>query len=81
MPLHGTHRRKERHVHHQAHRGRLLPHRIAAPAIIATPAWIASADPISFDQSSFPCNEDEVLGFSPEFGPDKVGCIHIDSLR
>ncbi|AUX82477.1 membrane protein [Mycobacterium phage Pippin] len=54
---------------------------LAAPAVIATPGWIASADPISFDQSSFPCQEDEVLGFSPEFGPDKVGCIHVDSLR
>ncbi|QBI99537.1 membrane protein [Mycobacterium phage Ringer] len=53
---------------------------LIAPAVITTPAW-ASADPISFDQSSFPCEEDEVLGFSPEFGPDKVGCIHIDSLR
>ncbi|WNN95946.1 hypothetical protein SEA_CIAO_94 [Mycobacterium phage Ciao] len=52
---------------------------IAAPAIIATPTWIASADP--FDQSSFPCAEDEVLGFGPQFGPDKVGCIHVDSLR
>ncbi|AZF98402.1 hypothetical protein SEA_BIGPAOLINI_85 [Mycobacterium phage BigPaolini] len=53
---------------------------LIAPAVITTPAW-ASADPISFDQSSFPCEEDEVLGFAPEFGPDKVGCIHIDSLR
>ncbi|QDM56671.1 hypothetical protein SEA_BIG3_91 [Mycobacterium phage Big3] len=54
---------------------------IAAPAFIATPAWTASADPITFDQASFPCQEDEVLGFDPAFGPDKVGCIHIDSLR
>ncbi|QAY03111.1 hypothetical protein SEA_SQUEE_92 [Mycobacterium phage Squee] len=54
---------------------------IAAPAIIATPTWIASADPITFDQSSFPCQEDEVLGFGPQFGPDKVGCIHIEDLR
>ncbi|QEA11372.1 hypothetical protein SEA-BUTTONS_85 [Mycobacterium phage Buttons] len=54
---------------------------IAATAVIATPTWIASADPISFDQSSFPCEEDEVLGFSPEFGPDKVGCIHIEDVR
>ncbi|AHB31867.1 hypothetical protein PBI_HANSHOTFIRST_90 [Mycobacterium phage HanShotFirst] len=54
---------------------------LIAPAVIATPTWIASADPISFDQSSFPCEEDEVLGFSPEFGPDKVGCIHIDDIR
>ncbi|QCG76854.1 hypothetical protein SEA_RUTHERFERD_91 [Mycobacterium phage Rutherferd] len=54
---------------------------LAAPAVIATPGWIASADPISFDQSSFPCAEDEVLGFSHEFGPDKVGCIHIEDVR
>ncbi|QGJ87979.1 membrane protein [Mycobacterium phage Killigrew] len=52
---------------------------IAAPAFIATPAWAASADP--FDQASFPCEEDEVLGFAPQFGPDKVGCIRVDSLR
>ncbi|AEJ94524.1 hypothetical protein PBI_ACHEBE_81 [Mycobacterium phage Achebe] len=36
------------------------------------------ADP--FDQRSFPCQEDEVLGYAPEFGPDRVGCIHIDNL-
>ncbi|APQ42104.1 hypothetical protein SEA_ZEPHYR_92 [Mycobacterium phage Zephyr] len=56
---------------------------IAAPAVSGTAAWIAaSADPISsFDQSSFPCAEDEVLGFAPEFGPDKVGCIYIEGLR
>ncbi|QXN73922.1 membrane protein [Mycobacterium phage Eaglepride] len=34
-----------------------------------------------FDQRSFPCAEDEVLGYAPEFGPDRVGCIHIESLR
>jgi hypothetical protein len=28
-------------------------------------------------QKFFPCAEDEVLGFSPEFGPDKVGCLHV----
>jgi hypothetical protein len=39
----------------------------------------ASADP--FDQHSFPCQEDEVLGYAPQFGPDRVGCIHIDDLK
>jgi hypothetical protein len=34
-----------------------------------------------FDQSSFPCQEDEVLGYAPQFGPDRVGCIHIDNLK
>lgn len=33
-----------------------------------------------FDQSEFPCQEDEVLGFSPSFGPEHVGCIHIEDL-
>ena len=26
------------------------------------------------------CAEDEVLGFAPEFGPDHVGCVHVDSI-
>lgn len=28
-----------------------------------------------FDQDRFPCAEDEYLGYAPQFGPDKVGCI------
>lgn len=52
---------------------------LIAPAVIAAPA--ASAAPDVFDQRSFPCAEDEVLGYSPQFGPDKVGCIHVDDLR
>ncbi|AHG23867.1 hypothetical protein CH25_gp19 [Mycobacterium phage EagleEye] len=39
----------------------------------------ASASP--YDQRDFPCQEDEVLGYAPEFGPDNVGCIHIDDLK
>lgn len=38
-------------------------------------------DPITFDQRAFPCEEDEVLGFAPEFGPDRVGCIHIEDIE
>ncbi|AUV62032.1 hypothetical protein KIV63_gp12 [Mycobacterium phage SWU2] len=34
-----------------------------------------------FDQRSFPCQEDELLGYAPQFGPDRVGCIHIDNLK
>jgi hypothetical protein len=38
----------------------------------------AAHDP--YDQASFPCQEDEVLGYAPTFGPDHVGCIHLDQL-
>lgn len=31
-----------------------------------------------WSQGSFPCAEDEVLGYSPQFGPDRVGCIHVE---
>ena len=31
-------------------------------------------------QVEFPCAEDEVLGYAPEFGYDHVGCIHIDRV-
>lgn len=52
------------------------------PAAMESPAPIAIAMPIiTFDQRDFPCQEDEVLGYNPRFGPDKVGCIHIDELR
>lgn len=37
-----------------------------------------SRDP--FTQDGFPCQEDEVLGYSPAFGPDRVGCLHVDLL-
>ena len=51
----------------------------AAIAIALAPqAPVSPVDP--FDQSSFPCQEDEVLGYAPQFGPDRVGCIHIDQI-
>lgn len=31
-------------------------------------------------QEDFPCQEDEVLGYHPRFGPDHVGCIHVDEF-
>ncbi|ASR86727.1 hypothetical protein SEA_HUTC2_86 [Mycobacterium phage Hutc2] len=35
----------------------------------------------AYSQKNFPCAEDEVLGYAPQFGPDRVGCIHIDTLK
>jgi hypothetical protein len=32
--------------------------------------------PDPFSQRDFPCQEDEVLGFAPQFGSDSVGCIN-----
>ena len=34
-----------------------------------------------FLQVNFPCPEDEVLGYSPEFGPDHVGCLRHDGME
>lgn len=55
---------------------------VAGVWVIGAGAWLgmaaAHADP--FDQRDFPCQEDEYLGYSPAFGPDRVGCIHIDDL-
>ncbi|UVK60636.1 membrane protein [Mycobacterium phage Peterson] len=55
---------------------------LIAPAAIAAPAWAAPADDgHTMGQSSFPCEEDEVLGYDPSFGPDRVGCLHIGDVR
>jgi hypothetical protein len=54
-----------------------------APTVVYCPRLDEPADPTipdPFDQRSFPCEEDEVLGYAPQFGPDRVGCIHIDEL-
>ncbi|AGK88014.1 hypothetical protein M041_gp05 [Mycobacterium phage Severus] len=53
---------------------------IALAALVGiAPASAQGTDP--FDQRNFPCAEDEVLGYAPQFGPDRVGCIHIEELR
>uniref|UniRef100_A0AAU8GQU7 Secreted protein n=1 Tax=Mycobacterium phage BabyBack TaxID=3158877 RepID=A0AAU8GQU7_9CAUD len=36
---------------------------------------------VPFTQAAFPCEEDEVLGYAPQFGPDNVGCIHVDLIK
>lgn len=33
-----------------------------------------------FNEDTFPCQEDEVLGYSPEAEEGKVICIHRDTL-
>lgn len=43
--------------------------------------WLASAshyDTDFYSQSTFPCAEDEALVYAPQFGPDRVGCMHIE---
>ncbi|AGK86113.1 hypothetical protein SEA_KERBEROS_86 [Mycobacterium phage Kerberos] len=53
----------------------------AAGAMALADPGEVSASPTTFEQRDFPCQEDEVLGYAPEFGPDHVGCIHIDQIR
>ncbi|AYB69710.1 hypothetical protein SEA_KALAH2_224 [Mycobacterium phage Kalah2] len=50
---------------------------VVAPLTLAAPAL---ADDRTMPQSEFLCQEDEVLGYAPRFGPDRVGCIHVDEL-
>ena len=53
---------------------------IASAALVLFGTGVIDAgDP--FSQAEFPCQEDEVLGYAPQFGPDRVGCIHIDDLK
>ena len=35
---------------------------------------------VVFDQSQFPCAEDEVLTYHPSFGSDRVGCLHYEAI-
>lgn len=53
---------------------------LAVAGTLVAGAWLgttaAHADP--FDQRDFPCMEDEVLGYAPQFGPDRVGCLHVE---
>lgn len=32
-----------------------------------------------FSQRDFPCAEDEALVYAPQFGPDRVGCLHVEN--
>lgn len=48
---------------------------------IATGRTIAQQPDTPMTQEAFPCEEDEVLGYAPEFGSEHVGCIHIDNIK
>lgn len=49
-------------------------------AIVGCGAMVlAQPDPMS--QEAFPCMEDQVLTYSPEFGYEMVGCINHDEIR
>ena len=53
---------------------------LVAIIVLATRAVAEDLDS-RFLQVNFPCLEDEVLGYSPEFGPDHVGCLHHDGME
>ncbi len=53
---------------------------LAAIAITAA-MLLADSGVDQMSQRTFPCQEDEVLGYSPKFGPDQVGCIHVEDLK
>lgn len=57
-------------------------HRITA-AIAAIVAFAAMflAQPDVMSQDRFPCQEDEALAYAPQFGPDRVGCLHIEEIK
>lgn len=44
-------------------------------------AALARGEFDSMSQANFPCYEDEVLTYAPEFGPDRVGCLHIEEIK
>ena len=52
---------------------------VGTVALIAALTFVSprtAHDP--FDQRTFPCHEDEALIYAPQFGPDRVGCMHIE---
>jgi hypothetical protein len=42
--------------------------------------WIYERPVDPFAQSTFVCYEDEVLGYDARFGPDRVGCLHVEEV-
>lgn len=62
-------------VHEQA------PAQVTVRDVAPAPApWVRdeALDTVVGPQDAYPCHEDEVLGFDPRFGPDRVGCMHLD---
>lgn len=52
--------------------------RIIAAAAVGIMAMTGCTTGDAMTQDTFPCHEDEVLGYDPSFGPDAVGCIHVE---
>lgn len=50
------------------------------PHAVPRPSELAPSGGVML-QKDFPCHEDELLGYHPKFGPDMVGCIHVDEVR
>jgi hypothetical protein len=48
-------------------------------ALVAIGAMLL-AEPDGLSQQAFPCAEDEVLSYAPQFGTDRVGCLHIEEI-
>lgn len=49
-------------------------------AVVACAAMVL-AQPDVMSQEAFPCLEDEVLTYAPQFGPDRVGCINHEEMK
>lgn len=56
--------------------GTVLGVAATAPEESQAPAPTKTYDP--FLPENFPCSEDDVLGYDPSFGPNRVGCIHVE---
>lgn len=50
-----------------------------AAGVLVSFGAMALADP--YQQSAFPCLEDQALRYHPQFGPDRVGCINLEEMK
>jgi hypothetical protein len=53
----------------------------AVAALTATAALLLAQPEDVMSQDRFPCQEDEVLAYAPQFGPDRVGCLNIEEIK
>jgi hypothetical protein len=52
-----------------------------AAALLALGVSAMARGEFDMSQEAFPCVEDEVLSYAPQFGPDRVGCLHIEEIK
>lgn len=59
------------------------PTSVTVPSVTPTavPRATEPTSPGVMPQADFPCHEDEALLYHPRFGPDMVGCVHLDEVR